>query len=139
MPTAKHASLESSCSADELFAALLHVVQEGKYELGGISNETHQMLFRSRATAMSWGHHHAAGVTQVPTGSVLNLTTTGVPDAPKALLDGRRNQRAGDKLIQAVEAVLADPKRPSPQPVESYALLEDGTSVPWTDGDFPGA
>lgn len=139
MSSAKHASLESSRPLDESFAALLQVVQGGEYELAGLSNETHQMLLKSGKTAASWGHQYVASGVETAQGSALNLTITGVPGAPTALLDGRKNKKAGEKLIAAVETVLAAGETPSPQPVESFAVLKDGSSVPWTEEEYPGA
>ncbi len=88
---------------------------------------------------MSWGHVCAATVKPEGTGSVLQLTVAGVPWAPKALMDGRKNQKAGAKLVEAVEAVLAVPDPPRPEPVESFAMVQDGSTVPWTSGEIPGA
>ncbi|MDN5899317.1 MAG: hypothetical protein L0H74_04545 [Brachybacterium sp.] len=139
MSSAKFASVESSRPIDESFAALLQVVQGREYELAGLSNETHQMLFKSGKTALSWGHYYMASGIGTAQGSTLNLTIAGVPGAPTSLLDGRKNKKAGEKLVEAVETVLASAEGPSPQLVESFAVLEDGSSVPWTEGEYPGA
>lgn len=139
MPAAKHVTLRSSQSPEELFAALLEVVQDGEYELAGLSNESHQMLFKSGRTAISWGHYYVATIAELANGSTLNLTIAGVPGAPKALLDGRKNKKAGEMVIDAVDAVLGRVEPVRPTPVESFATLEDGTTVPWTGQDYPGA
>lgn len=139
MPAAKHTTLESSRTTEELFAALLQVVQNGEYELAGLSNETRQMLFKSGMTAISWGHHYVANVEASAGGSTLNLTITGIPRAPKSLMDGRKNKKAGEELIDAVHAVLVAGEPPLPKPVESFAVLGDGSTVSWTEKDYPGA
>ena len=121
-----------------MWSALVHVVQRSGYDIGGLSNEMHQMLFRSGKSAMSWGHMYA--VTVLPSGSEsrLNLTVTGIPGAPTSLMDGRKNKKAAEKFLSDVEAVFQEDQGPSPEPVESFAVLSDGTTVPWTEGDYPG-
>lgn len=137
---AKPAILNSPRSVDEVFAAVLQVVQAESYALGGLSNEQKMLLFRSGKSAVSWGHQYVVGVVAFDDGgSQVQLTTDGVPGAPRALLDGRKNSKAGQKLVDAVQAVLDSGATPSPQPVESFATLEDGSTVPWTSGDYPGA
>ncbi len=138
MAAVKHATLDSHVSEDELFAVLVHVVQQGDYEIAGLSNEQKEMLFTSGKTLMSWGHIFAATVKAEGSGSVLQLTVAVVPGAPKSLMDGRKNQKAATQFIETVEAALAAPTPPQPEPVESFAKMPDGSTVPWTDGEFPG-
>ncbi len=139
MGAEKHATLNSQVPASELFSALVHVVQHGKYELGGISNELREMVFKSGKTLMSWGHAFAATVKAEDTGSVLQLTVAVVPGAPKALMDGRKNQKAAESFIKSVEAALAAPTPGRPESMESFARRQDGGTVPWTSGEFPRA
>ncbi|WP_157074439.1 hypothetical protein [Janibacter corallicola] len=114
------------------------MVQRSGYDIGGLSNEMHQMFFRSGKSATSWGHMYA--VTVLPSGSesTLNLTVTGIPGAPTSLMDGRKNKKAAQKFLSDLEAVFQGDEGPFPEPVESFAVLSDGTTVPWTEGDYPG-
>ncbi|QIK76586.1 hypothetical protein [Nocardioides piscis] len=139
MGAEKNISLNSQVSEHALFTTLVAVVQQAPYEIRGLSNELHQMKFVSGKTLMSWGHAFAATVTGEGAGSVLHLTVTVVPGAPKSLMDGRKNQKAAEKFIEAMNAALAAPNPPRPEPVESFATIRDGRPVPWTDGDYPGA
>lgn len=139
MAAVKPAILQSPRSPDVVFAALLQVVQTESYELAGLSNELHEMLFVSGKTALSWGHLYVTSIVATDEGAVLQLTTGGVPGAPRSLMDGRKNQKAGDKLIEAVQAVLDSGEAPAPRSVESFATMADGSTVPWTSGEYPGA
>lgn len=138
MGAEKHVSTETYFPVEELWSALVQVVQKSGYDIGGLSNELHQMLFRSGKTATSWGHMYAVTVLPSGTESTLNLTVTGIPGAPTSLMDGRKNKKAAQTFLSEVEAVFQDGGSPSPEPVESFAVLGDGTKVPWTEGDYPG-
>ena len=88
---------------------------------------------------MSWGHLFGAVVESDGAGSVLQLVVTGAPGAPQALLDGRKNKVAATQFIADVEAALAAPTPAQPEPVASFATMPDGSIVPWTSGEWPGA
>jgi hypothetical protein len=133
----KRQNLTSELPEDDLFSAVVHVVQQGDYEIGGLSNERHELVFTSGRTLMSWGHMFAAVVEPGGTGSVLQLVVVVVPGAPSALMDGRKNKKAATQFIQDVEAALAGPT-PQPEPVASFATMPDGSTVSWTSGEWPG-
>lgn len=138
MGAEKRQTLSSERPEEDLFSVVLHVAQQGGYEIGGLSNERHELVFTSGKTLTSWGHMYAAVVESDGSGSVLQLVVAVVPGAPKALMDGRKNQKAATQFIADVEAALAGPT-PQPQPVESFATMPDGSTVPWTSGEWPGA
>ena len=133
----KRETLRSVLPYDDLFAVVVHVVQQGGYEVGGLSNERHELVFTSGRTLVSWGHMYAAVVEPDGTGSVLQLVVVVTPGAPQALMDGRKNKKAASQFIADVEAALAGPT-PQPEPVESFATMPDGTVVSWTTGEWPG-
>lgn len=138
MGAQKHESLNSQLPERDLFSAVVYAVQQGEYEIGGLSNEMQEVLFTSGKTLMSWGHMFGAIVKAEGTGSVLQLAVAVVPGAPKALMDGRKNQKAATQFIETVEAALAATP-PQPEPVESFATMPDGSTVPWTSGEYPGS
>jgi hypothetical protein len=135
---AKRQILRSELPEGDLFSAVVHVVQEGAYEIGGLSNERHEIVFTSGKTLMSWGHMFAAVVESDGTGSLLQLVAAGAPGAPTALLDGRKNKKAATQFVEAVETSLAGPTPAQPEPVESFATMPDGSIVSWTSGEWPG-
>lgn len=138
MGAPKPATLQSSKSVQEVFDTVLKVVQDHGYTVKALSNEVHQMIFTSGKTAMSWGHTFVVGVVLRDGSSVVQLVTDGIPGRPTALLDGRKNKKAGEKLLEAIQAAL-DAGPAHPEPVESFAVTKDGTTIPWTSGDYPGA
>jgi hypothetical protein len=135
---AKRQTLGSELPEGDLFSAVVHVVQQGGYDIGGLSNERRELVFTSGKTLMSWGHMFAAVVESDGTGSVLQLAVAGIPGAPQALLDGRKNKKAATQFIADVEAALAEATPPQPEPVTSFATMPDGSTVPWTSGEWPG-
>ncbi len=139
MGAEKHVSTETYFPVEEMWSAVIAVVQRGAYDIGGLSNELHQLLFRSGGPAASPGHLYAVTVLPSGTESVLNLTVTGIPGAPTSLMDGRKNKKAAQAFLGEVEAVFQEEDRKAPEKVESFAVLDDGTKVPWTEGDYPGA
>jgi hypothetical protein len=134
----KRETLTSDLSEADLFATVVHVVRQGPYEIGGLSNERREMVFVSGKTLMSWGHMFATQVEADGTGSVLRLIVVVAPGSPPALMDGRKNKKAAAQFIEDVETALAGPPL-QPEPVESFATMPDGTIVPWTTGEWPGA
>lgn len=138
MSAPRPATLQSPKSVQEVFDAVLKVVQDKDYKLDALSNEVHELIFTSGKSLISWGNVFVVSVVPHEQGSVLQLTTDGIPGRPTALLDGRKNKKAGEALLAAVQSALdADPAHP--EPVESFAVTEDGTKIPWTSGDYPGA
>jgi hypothetical protein len=134
----KRQTLRSEIPEGDLFSAVVHVVQQGGYDIGGLSNERRELVFVSGKTLMSWGHMFAAVVESDGTGSVLQLVVAGVPGAPQALLDGRKNKKAATRFVEDVEAALAGPTPAQPEPVASFATMPDGSTVSWTSGEWPG-
>ncbi len=48
MGAEKHGTLNSQVPDHELFSALVDVVQQGEYEIAGLSNELHEVLSQAR-------------------------------------------------------------------------------------------
>lgn len=131
------AILESSRSLDDVFAAIRQFVQDGGFQLGGVSNEQREILFKSAKTATSPQHYYVAGVVESEAGAVLQLTTSASGISPFAK-NGPKNEAAGAAVIEAVRSLLDSGAELSPRPMESHAVLRNGDTVPWTSGDFPG-
>ncbi|WP_229054403.1 hypothetical protein [Aeromicrobium sp. Leaf350] len=121
------------------FDAVLGLAQAKPYELRGVNNELHRLLFLRGKTALSWGTIHLVEVTPDAAGAKIAVTVGGRDDAPKALMDGWKHSKAATKLLDAAESVLAGSVPAPHTPMESHALLDDGRTVPWTGPDFPTA
>ena len=131
MHAPKTKDLNTAKSPDELFNVVLSVVQNGKFNLFALSNETKQILFTSGKTALSWGQQYRATVRPESSGASLQLFCGSHDDAPKALMDGWKNGKAADKVIKTVNEALASGQQPAAQPVASFVANEDGSTRPW--------
>lgn len=138
MGAEKRQTLTSELPEGDLFSAVLHAAQQGEYDIGGLSNERYELVFTSGKTLMSWGHMFAAVVQSDGSGSVLTLIVSVAPGAPPALMDGRKNKKAAAQFIEEVEATRAGPTPAQPAPMDSFATMPDGSTVPWTSGEWPG-
>lgn len=74
-------------------------VQERDDQAGVLVWQTPRSLF-------SWGHIVRAQVVPNGTGAVLELVVTGLPDAPRALMDGKKNDAMARRVLDAVDAQL---------------------------------
>ncbi|MET0928585.1 MAG: hypothetical protein ABWX74_03655 [Aeromicrobium sp.] len=114
-----------TATVQQVFDAVLGVVQNGKYELVALDNDGHVMAFTSGKTALSWGQQYIATI-EASTGgtSQLQLMAGGVDGRPQALLDGWKNQKAGDKVVVAVGSVLDGTTTAPATPVASFGSTE---------------
>lgn len=116
------------------FQAALAVIEGGKYDLGGQSNEQLRLIAKSGKTAMSWGHYYAVEVVPDASGSSVRVTSDNPPNAPKALMDGRKNTKAAAKLSQAIQEQIQTGALPPVQPRESFMADDNGSPGPWQLG-----
>jgi hypothetical protein len=108
-------------TTQQVFDALLGVVQHGKFELVALDNDTHTMAFTSGKTALSWGQQYLATVDPDPSGGAqLKLVCGGVDGRPQALLDGWKNGKAGAKVVTAVSGVLDGSTSAPSKPVATF-------------------
>lgn len=139
MQAARKKTWSSNTTAEETFAALLGVVQNGKFEITALSNEHHKLMFTSGRTALSWGQEYVAEVVPAGNRATLNLECGGLDGRPKALLDGWKNGKAADKVLEAVQDVLTGTAIAPVQTRASFATVKDGTTTPWDGQDLPEA
>ncbi len=121
------------------FDTVLGVAQAKPYELRGVNNELRRLVFLRGRTALSWGTLHLVDVVPEGSGATISVTVGGRMDAPKALMDGWKHNKAAGKVLDQVEAVLAGTASMPHTAVASHALLDDGSTVPWTGEEFPTA
>ncbi|GAA1743301.1 hypothetical protein [Aeromicrobium alkaliterrae] len=121
------------------FDAVLGLAQAKPYELRGVNNELGQLVFLRGKTALSWGTLHLVEVAPSSEGATITVTVGGRDDAPKALMDGWKHNKAAAKLLDSAEAVLGGSASAPHTPMDSHALLDDGRTVPWTGPEFPTA
>lgn len=108
MHAPKTTVLTTSHDADRTFGALVETLESGSYTVTTRDDASRTVAFTSGKTAFSWGHEYLATVIPADGGAKLEVVAGGLDDKPKALLDGRKNVKAGAKVVAAVEATLAD-------------------------------
>lgn len=95
-------------SADQLHQAVLAVASAEPYTLVEQAPEGRAAIFSTGKTLFSWGHDFAAMVIESDAPAVeLHVMCGGVDGRPSALLDGRKNARAGAQFVSAVTDQLA--------------------------------
>lgn len=133
MATQRDLLMTTELPPEKMFDALLQHVQDGRYELRGLSNETRQLAFGKGAGLKNIdGRVFVAQVEGTESGSQLQLALDNT--GPNGLLSGWLNGRAGAKMMSELADALDSETPPSPEPVDSFAELDDGSSVPWTSG-----
>lgn len=95
-------------SADNLHAAVLAVASTDPYTLVEQAPEGRAAIFSTGKTLFSWGHDFAVMVIESDAPAVeLHVMCGGVDGRPSALLDGRKNAKAGAEFVTAVTRKLA--------------------------------
>ncbi len=123
---------------EAVFNAVLGIAQRPKpYTLVGVNNEAQRIVFSRGLTGLTWGAIYLVGIEPAAGGVDVTVTVGGRDDAPKALLDGWKHNRAGAKWLDELEAVLAGTELAPHTPVESFLQLTEDERVPWTTDDFP--
>ena len=139
MASAKFKTVEANVPPASLFTALVYTLQqEDKYTIGALSNERKEVILVRAKTAFSWGHLVAGTVVEHEGKSELRLAAQNVDGAPWSLMDGKKNQKVLDDLAAELNAVLSTSPPPTPVHVESFQVMDDGSTIPWTEGEYIG-
>lgn len=95
-------------SADKLYETVLAVAGEKPYTLAEQAEEGRAAIFSTGKTMFSWGHEFAVMVIETEVPAVeLHVMCGGVDGRPTALLDGRKNAKAGAQFVSAVTEKVA--------------------------------
>lgn len=92
-----------------------------RYTLDALSNETLELRFHRGASAMQWGQEYLAAATAAGAATTLTVTCGGRDGRPMALLDGFKNSKAAAKVLDELDAALADDNRPRFEPMDSFS------------------
>lgn len=137
MQAPKNRTWLSDTTPEATFAALLGVVQNGKFKIFALNNEHHKVLFTSGKGWLSWEQEYLAEVVPASGKATLNLQCGVVNGRPKALLDGWKNGKAADKMLEAVQSALAGGTSAPVQQQDSFSTTTDGSTIPWSGPDLP--
>lgn len=132
MRSPKQHSVRIDQPAGEVFRAALGVMQHTKSAtVLAVHNDGRMLVVRDKPK-MSNAKFFQVLVEEQGAAGTLSVLVGTDPRTPKAILDGKFNQKSLDKYVEAVQAAL-DGTRPAPAtPVENHYLQGD-TVVPWVD------
>ncbi|WP_375001373.1 hypothetical protein [Aeromicrobium sp. CTD01-1L150] len=134
MRAARHDSIDFSQPADTVFQAALGVQQNTKNVVVlAVHNEGRKLVVREKSM-MSNRKFHQVWVEEKDAGSTLNVVVGTDPRTPKAMMDGKANDKSLKKYLQAVQGAV-DGSAPAPVTPVANHYLQKKTEVPWTDPD----
>ena len=102
-------TLEKSFSQtpDVVFDRLKNIVTDKPYTLNQADQDAKKLEFESGGGMTAMGHYiFAAELTGAGGGTHVSLNVHTGDNTPKALLDGWKNQKAGEKLLKKLEAAV---------------------------------
>lgn len=118
--------------ADAVFQAALGVVQNNKSShILAVHGEARKLIVREKAK-MSNPKFQRIFVEDKGAESQLHLVVGTDPRSPKALLDGKANDKALKKFVEAVQGAL-NGSAPAPVTPVANHYVQKKTEVPWTD------
>lgn len=90
---------------DTVFQALRSCAAEALQVLEA-DDEARAVTFQTKRTLFSWGHVVTAQVLGDADGARVELVVTGLPDAPRALMDGKKNASMAARVLDDLHARL---------------------------------
>lgn len=134
MRSIKQEAITVPQSADDAFRAALGVVQNAKnHHVLAAHNEGRKLVVREKPK-MSNPKFLQVWVEDRGQSAVLHVVVGTDPRTPKALLDGRANDKFLKGYVADVQGVLAGSASAPATPVANH-YLQRKTEIPWTDPD----
>lgn len=119
-------------SPDVVFAAALGVTQHNKNaRILAVHTEGRKLFAREKAK-LSNPKFHQIFVQGDGEQSELSVAVGTDPRTPKALLDGKANEKSLKKFVESVQAAL-DGSAPAPMTPMTNHYLQKKSEVPWED------
>lgn len=107
MPSSATTTFDVPAPPAQVLDAVRRVVAEGKHRLVAESPSGDRVDFVTRKTMLSWELEAQVDIAATEKGSRVTVTADTAPGRPKALLDGKKNQKSVGKLADQVQAALA--------------------------------
>lgn len=124
----------SARSADTVFEAALGVAQNTKnVQILAVHNEGRKLVVRQKGK-MSNANFRQVWVEEQGVGSQLHVVVGTDPRTPKALLDGKINEKSLNKYLESVQGAL-DGSAPAPATPAANHYVQKKTEVRWDDPD----
>ncbi|WZH51560.1 MAG: hypothetical protein PIR53_16245 [Nocardioides alkalitolerans] len=87
--------------------AVQRVVHDQGHRPVGQSPDGRQLSFVTKKTALNWELDTTVLITPTPQGSHVTIDLDVQQGRPKALLDGRKNKKAAQRLADQIQAAIA--------------------------------
>jgi len=101
----KEASRVFAAEPDTVYRAL-HACAAGSRHLLEDDDEARAVTFQTGKSLFSWGHIVTAQVLRDPDGARVELLVTGLPEAPRALMDAKKNATMAARVLEDVDSRL---------------------------------
>jgi len=132
MRSARQDSVTFATPADAVFDAALGVAQNAKnVRILAVHNEGRKLVLREKAK-MSNAKFQQIRVEEAGDKARLHIVVGTDPRTPKALLDGKANDKSLKKYLENVQGVLDGGVSAPVTPVSNHYLAKK-TEVPWDD------
>lgn len=99
-------TFHSNADAATTAAAVQRVLAENKAKVIGQSPDGTQIDFQTRKTLLNWELLGRAITTPAASGSDVHLSLDVHHNRPPALLDGKKNRKAVEKLAEQIQAAI---------------------------------
>lgn len=123
-----------SATPDDVFRAALGVLQNEKKATILASHTGGRKLVAREKASLSNPKFIQVVVEGAATATQLHVVVGTDPRTPKALLDGRANEKALKKFLENVQGAL-DGSNPAPATPVPDHFMQKKTQVPWEDPD----
>lgn len=132
MRAPRQESISLPAPADAVFQAALGVVQNTKSSHILAVHTPGRLLVVREKSKLSNPKFLQVSVQEQGSGSQLQIVVGTDPRTPKALLDGKANERFLNKFVDSVRRAL-DGSAPAPATPVPDHFVQGKTQVPWTD------
>lgn len=106
MSSAARSEFSTPAPAATVTAAVQRVLSENKHTITQQSPDGLQIGFRTRKTMFTWELDGLASIAPSAISSVVRVQLDTAADRPAALMDGKKNRKALDKLVEQILAAL---------------------------------
>lgn len=106
MDSAAHVTVDLPVPPEAALQAVERVIAEQKHKPHETQKEQGLIRFVTKKTMFTWELHAEARVTPAEQGSRVDVVLDTAPGRPKALLDGKKNEKAAQKLADQIRAAI---------------------------------
>ncbi|MFD6526697.1 MULTISPECIES: hypothetical protein [unclassified Isoptericola] len=97
---------ELAATPEQVNAAVHAVIAANGHQLAGESEDKRAIALITKKTWLSWELATGIDITPSTQGSHVDIFLANMPGRPTALLDGKKNKKVAQKLIEQIRAAL---------------------------------